>query len=595
MSYEIDSKVDYVNKLYSSSKNYYRSQRDDYVKDYKQYRSWLDSETMKDYYKWRSKLFIPATARAVDGLLPDLMLTIFGANPFFEVNPREELDVVTAKINQSLLNYDFDVDDFQLKFFDFLKQMAFYGTTFGKCYWRKDTREETVEIEDIILGKQKVKNEIVLFDGPCFTPLDIFNVYYSPKATKLSDTWIIHRSEKTIGEMKRQGIYKNIDELENNITMDKDTERYQAETKKARLGIPSAYSSEEGDDRRVELLEYWNIDRTKTMTIAGQSVIVRPERENPLGIGFDPFVMCSLWPNPFELAGVGIPEKVRDIQDQLNSEVNQRLDNRNLRQNLILKVRRGANVNVRNLISKPGGVWLTDDMSAIEVVSMPDISSSSSFAEENMLEGKCEEITGVTKYVTGGGANAQRTATESSILQKMGSKQFALHVKLIEEMALKPIVKKFHQLNQKFMDKEKVVRIVGQEGIAFVTATPADTAREFDFTINGATQLTDKNLKVQQMINYMQIIGPDPTMQQMKKEITRRIWEAWGYKDFESMNPPPAPQVPGMMPGMQGQQGMAPQGPQGPVEPTEMRPPTPQEGMIPQQMGGGGNAQGGGY
>ena len=84
-----ESKKEQILNRYQHSHNYYQTIRDNSVDYYKKYRGWLNATTAKDYYKWRSKLFIPAVGRAVDGLLPDLMLTLFGPDPFFNVFQRE--------------------------------------------------------------------------------------------------------------------------------------------------------------------------------------------------------------------------------------------------------------------------------------------------------------------------------------------------------------------------------------------------------------------------------------------------------------------------------------------------------------------------
>lgn len=577
-------KVEYINRLYDESTKYYSSWRDELTKAYKQYKSVLDIDSSKDYYKWRSRLFIPATARAVDGLLPDLMLTLFGPDPFFETVPREPSDVIQSKILEPLLLYQFDSTDFFTNFFDFLKQMAIYGTTFGKVYItskkRKVKKSVPQEFMGIEIGEPKEEyEEIEIYDGPVFETIDIYDLRFSPNAKSIDDTWVIHRTEKTIGDMKKLGIYKNLDKLEYSIAQDKLSSKYDEEVRKSLNGFPSAYTQEEGDDRRVELLEYWDRSRSKTCTIAGRSTIVRPERDNPLGI--DPFVSCKLWGMPFELLGTGIPKKVEDLQNQLNCEVNQRLDNRNIRQNVTLKVRRGANVNVRNLLTKPGGIWLTDEMDAIDPIVIPDISSSTSFAEENLLESKCEEITGVTRYATGQGSGSSKTATEASILTRMASKAFALHLRIIEEMALRPILRKFAALNSNpdFMDKERVEKVVGPLGAMWEPSS--ETA--INFRLLASSQLTDKNLKVQQMIQLLGMLKDDPTINKM--EIVKRIYEAWGYKDFATLQQQMPPQMP--------QQGMpqnmgTPPGLGAGIPPTGVRPGSPAEGGLPMMAGMGG-------
>jgi hypothetical protein len=592
--------------LYDNSKRYYQTSRDNWTKFYKQYRSILDAGTSRDYYKWRSKLFIPATARAVDGWLADIVLALFSPNPFFNLLPREEADVEQARLNETLETYQFEQANFFMKFLPYLFQLGIYGTTFGKNYWLEDKRTVTVkerqEFMGVPLGEPKTKKKtITLYNNPIFEPIDIFNISVSPSATSLEDTWIFQRSEKTLGECKRmaeQGIYKNVSEMENLIMSDVDSGNVESRERKLAQGFTGRYGDEKGDLRKIEILEFWNEGRTKTCTIGGGKVFLKPMRTSPfLEAGaeepFDPFVSTSLWGLPFELFGIGICEKSADLQDHLNSEVNQRKDNNNLRQNMIVKIRRGANVNTRSITSRPGGIWLTDDMGAIEPVVIPEVGTQVSFAEENLLSQRIEEVTGVTRYSTGSGAAGKgKTATESSILARAGSKGFALMIKKIEETALKPIIRKFYQLNQLFMDEERVIRIAGDKAPRFIKIPPLETGKEFDIQTAAASELVDKGLKAQQMIQFFQMNQGNPIVQQ---NLLEKIYTLWGEKDFAQLNIP-SEQMQEKMQQQQQQMQQAKQqamikavtqgGKQ--VPPTGMRAGTPQEGGVPMPMGGGG-------
>jgi hypothetical protein len=539
------NKLDTILNQYQNSIRYYDKYRSDWARYYKKYRSIYDTDTTKEYFRWRSKLFIPATAAAVDGLVFNLALTLFGPNPFFDVAPREEGDVRRAQLMRELLMYEFEKSNFKMEFAgNFLKQLSIYGTSFGKVVQRKITkktkkRKEIVAVgingEIMPTGEYEVQeDEEVVYDGPVFETIDIFDVIISTKAKSLQDTWVIHRTEKTIGELKaleKMGIYSNVTDLENLILNTNDPDLQKSESRKYSTGLPVAWSDEPGDLRKVEILEYWDKKREKVTTIAGRSVIIR-DTENPLGI--DPFVSASLWQLPYEVYGIGVPEKCDDLQDQLNAEVNQRLDNRNLRQNLILKVRRGANVNVRNLISKPGAVWLTDDMTAIEPIQVPDIETSASFAEENILKQEIEEVTGITKYSKGAGVAGDRTtATEASIVARSGSKSFAYMVMLIEESALKPIIEKYYQLTEMFMDKEVILRVLGDKGYEFIALKPEDVRGCYDFIPQGTSELVDKNLKVQYLIQLLGIAKDDPALNRLA--VYKNIWEALGQKNYSEL------------------------------------------------------------
>lgn len=583
--------VQMVVENFSSSYKYYKSFRDDWLRYFKKYRSMLDVDTTLDYFKWRSKLFIPATGSAVDGLVTNLALTLIPNDGFFNVRPREPGDVERSRVMEKLLSYEFQESDFRSLFNTFLKQLAIYGTSPGKVFWktikRKQKRRRPVMAMDILgteidTGEFEIREEEdTIFDGPVFEPIDIFDFYISQKAKSLKDTWVIHRTNKKLGQIKelqKQGIYKNVGDLERLVSGENTQEDEYAKDKRRMIGLPDAWDDETGDNRTIEILEYWDQNREKIITIAGREVILR-ETTNPLGI--DPFVLGGLWENPFQLYSSGVPEKCSDLQDQLNSEVNQRLDNRNLKQNMIIKVRRGANVNVRNILSKPGAVWLTDDMDAIDPITIPDVGTPNSFAEENLLKRDIEEITGVSQYAKAGGTDqgSRKTATEASLESRAGSKGFAYFVLQIEQQVLRPIIQKFYQLTELFMDEEKAVRILGEGSEEkYIKVSPSDVRGNYDFVPIASSQLINKDIMVQQMVQLLQMAAQDPSID--RRTIYKKIWEAWGYQNFDELFTQ-APLMPvGMQEQMQAQQAKA-------QESMGMRPGSPQEGAAPVQVNSG--------
>ena len=589
------TKLEEILSQYDTSIKHYDKYRSDWGQYYKRYRSILDSSTSKDYYAWRNELFIPATASGVDGLVFNLALTLFGSTPFYDVAPREANDVSRALLAKELISYCFDKSKFKMEFSgNFIKQLSIYGTSFGKVVQRDITRttkkkkpinEPDLFGNEVPTGETEVETEDeVVYSGPVFETIDIFDLIVSPDARSLSDTWVIHRTVKTLGELKalmKKGIYKNVGDLEMLIENKNSADTQYDRGRKESTGLPSAWGDEPGDLRTIELLEYWDKRRENVTTIAGRLKVIR-DTENPLGI--DPFVSASLWALPFEIYGIGIPEKCLDLQDQLNAEVNQRLDNRNLRQNLILKVQRGNNVNYNSLDTRPGAVWLMDDINAVQEVNVPDTSSASSFTEESLLKQEIEEVTGITKYSKGSGVGGDRTtATEASLVARAGSKGFAYMVMLIEESALKPIIEKYYQLIETFMEDEQVIRVAGEKGMEFVNVRPQDIKGSYDFIPQGTTELVDKNLKVQYLIQMLSIAKDDQTLN--RQAVYKKIWEALGQKDFTDLFTG-APQMPmsldakggGMNPTNAGRQTASPA--------SGVRAGSPQEGAIPIGMGG---------
>jgi hypothetical protein len=173
-------------------------------------------------------------------------------------------------------------------------------------------------------------------------------------------------------------------------------------------------------------------------------------------------------------------------------------------------------------------------MTAIEPIQVPDIETSASFAEENILKQEIEEVTGITKYSKGAGVAGDRTtATEASIVARSGSKSFAYMVMLIEESALKPIIEKYYQLTEMFMDKEVILRVLGDKGYEFIALKPEDVRGCYDFIPQGTSELVDKNLKVQYLIQLLGIAKDDPALNRLA--VYKNIWEALGQKNYSEL------------------------------------------------------------
>lgn len=579
---------------YQAAKAYRRPIETNFLEYLEQYKGILKTPE-SGIYKYRSKLFIPATSKCIDGVLAALMMQLFASKPNFSVTPRESQDVEQAKLLQALLEYQFEEADFFTEFQTFLKQCLIYGTSIGRVFW--DTQKKVLEPEQRdFLGSQfpemqpeTEEQETLMFDGPVFKAVDIWNFFWDPMAHNLEDGWKIIRYERSIDELreinrvKGKAVYKNLDQLENDTGTATDPETITNERdRKDVMGFttdPRAAEPTESKRKKVEILECWNEDDTEVVWIGNGRVEIRGPIKNPFAHGTSGLVRLVYTTFPFEFTGVGIPERIADLQEQLNNITNQRNDNINIILNRMWKVQRGAGVDTKALASQPNRIIFTNDMAAIEELTTPMVCQDS-YREGANLEAKIEEATGATKFTIGMGQDSGGgTATEAMIQQQSGQSGFALMLRQIESMALKPIIRMFYELNQQMMDKAKVVRIVGPEGEAFINVKPEDIAGNFDFMPEGFTTMMRKEVQVRLMMEFLKLTGGDPLVD--RRSIYKKIWEAWGFKNWEEIL---AKQMP--LPPMQPGAGMKPGAPQGMPTGTGMptMPGMPAQEAPPEEM-----------
>jgi hypothetical protein len=570
--------LDKILENFDSARTDRKDLEDGWLNDYKAYRGVLEPSA-SGRHKWRSRLFIPATFKAVEGIYPRGMLALFTVPDFFDVMPRESGDVDQAEIVKKLLEYYFEKMDLFTNFGRFFKQMLLYGTSVGKIYWQKDSMMKTSARSIFGIKLPPITEEIVKFDGPYFEPIDLWDFYTDPKVGDLS-SWKIHRTWRTIDDLRASSIkYENLDEVEKMAAELKKEDSSQSE----RIYAAGRSLPKETRKGLVEILEYWNEDNSEVVTVANQGIIIK-QRPNPFNHMDHPFIYGNYTMIPFEFYTPGVPASCRDLQWQLNDTTNQRMDNVNLILNRMFKVVKGMGVNLSQVVSKPGGILQMDSPEAVTPLETPDITQAA-YLEATNIERKIEEVTGATKYTIGTGTEtSRRTATEAKIQSLTGDERFNLMVRFLESQVIKPLIRKSYQLLQQFMTIDKVIRIVGAEGEKWITVNPEDIKSDYDFEPAGSVRTATRDAIQAQLINFLAIAQNNPTVN--STEILKRIWENFGFKDADRIirSQEQMMQMASLQAGMgQGMGGPGPSGPSAP--PTEG---APLRGGSPQEMPMGG-------
>ena len=101
----------------------------------------------------------------------------------------------------------------------------------------------------------------------------------------------------------------------------------------------------------------------------------------------------------------------------------------------------------------------------------------------------------------------------------------------MEDMGLRRLGLMLIQLNQQFIDSERVIRVVGDDGVNFEILSPEDIIGEFDIMPIGSTvePIINKETRVNQLISLYGVMKDSPHINQ--SEFLKKILETADIKD----------------------------------------------------------------
>jgi len=477
---------------------------------YELYRSYLGSGKLP----WRSNLFIPKTFEIIETVAP----RIVQAQKTFKALPVEGMDVLNADAYTDLLKFQFQKTDMEDVIEEWVKETLIYGTGFVKVTWGKN-------------------------DMPSPEVVDIYDIFPDPKARFLEEAkYVIHR------------VYRDIEDLEENPNYDRkaierlkkiDISTRDNEERMQRLSL-AGITADDGKRKRFEILEYWGKFEGKDYLIAVERSTQELLRcdESPYKTGL-PFVVARDQLIPHELYGIGEIEPIESLQNELNDVRNQRMDNVKLALNKMWKVQAGGVQFEDELVSRPGGIIHETRQGGIEQFEMGDVTNSG-YQEEPIIKSDMERTTGANTAMAGalvspmggtqgGVLNRTATAYQGSINQ--GDKRFNSKVNQIKRGLIK-LGRKFLELDQQFMDKPQMIRILGKKGEKMMEVQPEDIKSNFDLTIE--VEYLDEFQRMQQDQQIAQSMANVPGFDIAKFMVDSL--ERNGRKGVEQyMKPPPPP------------------------------------------------------
>jgi hypothetical protein len=485
---------------------------------------------------WQSRMFLDITLQNVEIIVSQIHKTMMAPKPPIQTEAGPAGDELQARLVQEVMAYELRKGDFEISFYDALKESVKYGSGFVKFFWQRvvDTRRRRTPIEQTpdeviqgapleslvgqapmprpnIKGFEMGPQEVVIKNNLMAKYVHIRDIFPEPNST----TWDkgIHRDKIPYGtivaHIKRGEFFDVRDELEDVI----EGEKFEEDTRDIKqergyFEVPRELSKFE---KKHTIWEMWNeIPRkwiefdieegddaeelvpAKVMVASGVALLASEANEK-----FD-----GEWPvlkmdyiRTGESYGKGICEMLFDDQDEINEHSNLGIDNMNLIINKMMAVFEAALVNAeQDLVSKPGGIvrlkaQMNDDIrKVIMPIEFPDLASSF-FKHRFDIERMVQEKTGANRVTLGSSGmvkDTNQTLGGMELLRQMFNERVAAYGMVIEAaFLLKAAEKAYGIIYQELGEQgpEMLKPILGDEPVTIGERPDPMTGKMIPFQV----------------------------------------------------------------------------------------------------------------
>lgn len=401
---------------------------------------------------------------------------LIAAKPKGRLSPREGSDILAAKVNNSLLDFQWDMAN---RGGTMLQKWALmdinarkYGASFALCKWRYETD-----------GKERS-----VFDGPEMEVLNNRDFAHDLSCTSIENAnWVQVRQYVTFQELERvndhtrgKPIYKNLEALryaigaqEQNGGLSNGGDSRAANWISRNRTISHLETDPVGQDgvfKTVEIVTEYRRDRW--ITFAPKHGVVLRDIPNPYDNYEIPVSMLKYLPIDDDLYGLSEIEPIKGLQKAINALLCQYVDEIN--QNLYSPIAIGPGVRQHTLEWGKGARWIMNNpMTDFRLVESRSnaaqyFNNTYSVLVSAMMNALGESSLGVSNIQP---YSNDKTATEVKALQVQKNSRDN-HNQLMLSEAIKRQMMLWHTMNQMllFADAEKtnyVIRIVGGDALKF--------------------------------------------------------------------------------------------------------------------------------
>lgn len=494
----------------------------------------------------RSNLFIPKTYEHISTYRARLLRACVGAKPFIDFVGVGPEDQEKAQMAAAYLDYQAERMGLRSKFYDFLTMLLTFPTAIGAVGWRYEKKERTFWQTIPLLGlRLPRKAEVVVYDDNDFEPVDFFDFWPDPQGADIDSCrfvwqreWLTEQQiEQRLEVLSRAGQGKVYDPDWEEIRAARPTIERGKDRLASSVGFhaaPGQLDESPSEDDLHEVLHYWE-DGAHALIVNRLHLIY--DGGNPFWHGKKPFVAASFEPIPGQFYGMSAVQLLEDLQHELNTQRNQRIDNVTLCLNRMFTVT-NADLTEEDLQSRPNGIIHVMNHDDIRPLEVPDVTASS-YQEEAITKRDMEEILGTPAVVRGVTGERKETATEVALKNENAGTRFETTIMLLEERVLKRMAYMMDSNNQQFTTTAKMIRLWEDGAYRHMVVMPDQITGQFDYLPASASvdPAANKTLRRQQLNEVLQIAAGSPIIgQYVNMQNLVRLWlENYDIKNTEEI------------------------------------------------------------
>jgi hypothetical protein len=459
--------------------------------------------------------------------------SIFSGQPEFEIEGIGEEDKDLATVLERIVNFRFNtIKQCYEKIEAWVKQSAGYGTSIIKPFWKFQTKQN----ED--------GSETPIADEPDLEVSNLLDCFYNPVIPDVENqNSLIFRSVLSLQEVKANQAYDfvgtdgqlNREKVESSGSA---VNQYDSSQQTNSDGIELKSASK----GTVEIFERITRDRIQTVANCKDRLVLR-DVANPYG--FINAVKLTHEPNiiPNRFDGFGVGQNTLGLGKLYNKMLNRTLDSVALTNNPFFLFKKGAHIDKKQLVVRPGGgVEVEGDKPLaeyIQPIQFPDVKQGA-IAIMDKIDDEHKRASGANDLLQGAASNKtlgqdEIASTYSSNRFELINRRFKHALADVAEMILKMELQNLQSIDA------PILRIFPQEIRAAIFQLLVNEAQniKWNIRVKGNTNVAkNKDMQIKQLNEayamFGQILPPENQMEWAKK-----ILELRGIDEIDRLVPDP--------------------------------------------------------
>lgn len=461
-------------------------------------------------YEGITDTFVPMTFSTIE----TMVAALFGGKPRFNFTPPSDKPDQNTDILNSLLDYYWDKDKWNVKVINWGRSMLMLGTGVVYVYWQGD--------------------------HPCIINVPMRDFFIDPTASSIENArYMGRRYLCTIEELKSYEVvdpetgemvpkYKNLDKISSQRGGDGSN------TDKEEKDMFYGSTVQDPENSQVEVIEYWTNDQV--ITIANRSTVIE-ESENYYKArarnngeeypkGLMPFAVLRNYVDESLFYATGEVDYIAGEQELLNDITNQNVDSvtYTLNQMYTLDPKYAHMINeVENL---PGAVY-PFEAGALQPIEQRPIPQDA-FNERLNLKNEIRETTASNEIVKGVGDENTATATEINAQIAGAGQRLALKVTQIENEGFHQLARIVFEMTRLYITQPFMVRVVSRAGISYEEFDPYMFEGDYEPRVQLESTINSQKQKVGSQIKelYAAFMGdPEVNQQELKRIVMAKGFE----------------------------------------------------------------------